>query len=226
MKTQLKLILLFTGAVTLLTACQQRSTENQVNTRSAPVQQLTHINSASVIPSENGHKTQTTNERGSTTYGLGTSVYSLIGSSSLHSDGFSSHLESRLSGEGISGVRVFVFDDTVILAAESRQASASQYDPLQQKVLSSTGGQSGKGPEPNQDIGTQGSGKTADDNLAQAEQRIKPIMGGNVKVLTVTGSEAVEAINRIRKNTAASASPQVISDDLRTLLKLTASNAK
>jgi hypothetical protein len=225
MQMRIKLLLLFMGAITLLSACQQRSIGNQMNIQSAQTGHVTHLNNASVIPSQHGLKTRTTNEHGNTTYGLGSSVYSMIGSSGLHSDGFSSHLESRLNGEGISGIKVFVFDDTVILATASRHITSSQYDPMQQKVLSNTGGLSGQGLEPNSDVGTQGSGKSADDNLQQAEKRIKAIMGGNVRVLTATGSKAVEAIDRIRNNTATS-SPKVLSDDFQSLLKLTVGSTK
>jgi hypothetical protein len=225
MQMRLKLLLLVTGSISLLTACQQRSTDNQMNIQSAHRGHITHLNNASVIPSQNGLKTRTTNEHGGTTYGLGSSVYSMIGSSGLHSDGFSSHLESRLNGEGISGIKVFVFDDTVILATESRHITSSQYDPMQQKVLSNTEGLSGQGLEPNSDVGTQGSGKPADDNLQQAEKRIKAIMGGNVRVLTATGSKATEAIDRIR-NHAATNSPKVLSDDFQALLKMVVGSTK
>jgi hypothetical protein len=225
MPLRLKHLLLFTGVITLLTACQQRNIQNETNVQSLPTGHIVHLNNASVIPSENGLKTRTTNEHGGTTYGMGSSVYSMIGSSGLHSDGFSSHLESRLNGEGISGIKVFVFDDTVILATKNRQNTSSQYDSMQQKVLSNTGGLSGEGPEPNSDVGTQGSRKAADDNLQQAEKRIKAIIGGNVRVLTATGAKAVEIMDRIR-NKAAASSPKEVSDDFQSLLKIVEGNTK
>jgi hypothetical protein len=214
-------ILFFAAALTMATACQQRSTGNQVNVQSAPMDHTAHMNNPSLIPKIDGPKIRTTNQYGTTTYGMGSSVYSLIGSSSLHSDGFSSHLESRLSGEGIHGVQVFVFDDTVILAAKERYPTGSKYDPMQQKVLSDTGGMSAKGKEPSRDIGTYGSGNVTNDNLKEAEHRIRTIMGGNVKVLTVIGPQAVELINRIRSNAVSSSSSKVVSDDLQKLLKMT-----
>jgi hypothetical protein len=221
MKLTLKLMMIFTGAVAMLTACQLRTAENQVNVQSAPMEHTMHMDNPSLIPRIDGPKIRTTNEFGNTTYGLGSSVYSLIGSSGLHSDGFSSHLESRLSGEGINGVQVFVFDDTVILAAESRYPTGSNYDPMQQKVLSDTGGMSAKSKEPNRDIGTKGSGNVTNDNLSEAEHRIRTIMGGNVKVLTVTGSRGAELIKRIRTNSVSSASSKVVTDDFQKLLKMT-----
>ncbi|MDB5054491.1 MAG: hypothetical protein JWM44_2541 [Bacilli bacterium] len=220
MKRPLMLLVLFICTVMLLTACQMRSADNQIKTQSAPAEHAAHLKHPDVIPNQFGPKIRTTNEQGNTTYGLGTSVYSLIGSSSLHSNGFSSHLESRLSGEGVDGIKVFVFDDTVILATENRHATSSQLDPMQSKVLSPTGGQSARGPEPNTNVGTLGSGKIADDNLAQAEQRIRAIMGGDVRVLTATGAKAVQTIDRIRANTTSSGSSQAISNDLLSLLKM------
>jgi hypothetical protein len=221
MKMPIKLILIISGWAIIATACQQRSIGNQVNVQSTPLNHTSHMNNPSLIPKIDGPKIRTTNEYGNTTYGLDSSVYSLIGSSSLHSDGLSSHLESRLSGEGINGVQVFVFDDTVILAAESRYPTGSNYDPMQQKVLSDTGGMSAKGKEPNRDFGTNGAGNVTNDNLREAEQRIRTIMGGNVKVLTTTGPKATEIINRIRTNTLSSSSSKVIADDLQKLLKMT-----
>jgi hypothetical protein len=220
MKRHVKLIVLFTCIAMLLMACQRGSDVNQVKTQSAPVGHDAHLKHPDVIPNQFGPKIRTTNEQGNTTYGLGTSVYSLMGSSGLHSNGFSSHLESRLSGEGIDDIKVFVLDDSVILATEIRHATSAQLDPMQRKVLSPTGGQSATGPEPNNDVGTPGSGKVADDNLSQAVQRIKEMMGGDVRVLTVTGARAVRTIDRIRTNTTAGGSSQALSDDLRSLLKM------
>jgi hypothetical protein len=212
------------GLLMVLTGCQQNTAANQppqVQAHSAAHPQGIPNPDPSVIPSVDGHKLRTTNEHGGTSYGLGSSVYSLIGSSGLHSGGFSSHLESRLSGEGMDGVKVFVFDDTVILAAETRQATASSYDAMQQKVLSNTGGQSGRGPEPGSPLGTLGSSGTPNDNLGQAEKRVKEFVGGDVKVLTVTGAEAVKAIERMRTAAGSSTlSPGTLSDDLRKLLNM------
>jgi hypothetical protein len=219
MKKQIKLMVLFT-CVVLLTACARSSSPNRINTQSAPAGHEAHLKHPDIIPNQFGPKVRTTNEQGNTTYGLGTSVYSLMGSSGLHSSGFSSHLESRLSGEGVDGVKVFVFDDTVILATENRHATSAQLDPMQRKLLSPTGGQTATGPEPNSDVGTTGSFKVADDNLAQAKQRIQAMMGGDVRVLTATGAKAVQAIDRIRANTANGASSQAFTDDLRSLFKM------
>jgi hypothetical protein len=215
-----RFLYLLLSLIMLLAACQSNTKENQDQPKSI-ASGHTHLNDAAVIPSVDSTKIRTTNEHGGTSYGMGSSVYSMIGSSGLHSDGFSKHLESRLSGAGIDGVKVLVIDDMVILAAESRTSTASQYDPVQQKVLSITGGQSGRGPEPNSPPGTLGSGGAIDNNLDMAANRIKDFMGGNVKVLTVTGSEAVNTIQRIQDNAGGSSmSAQVLSDNIRTILQL------
>lgn len=177
---------------------------------------------SSLIPSENGQKSYTTNNLGQTTYGLGSSVYSMIGSSGLHSTGFSAHLESRLSGAGIPDVRVFVFDDTVVLATEKNDASASSYDQLQRKLLDPAEGMSGKGVAPGEGLGgVTGANTSAHDNLSMAASQIKTMMGAEVKVLTVEGAAAVQAIDKIRADAlAANMSPEQIGRDISTLLNL------
>lgn len=177
---------------------------------------------SSLIPSENGQKTYTTNNLGQTTYGMGTSVYSMIGSSGLHANGFSAHLESRLSGAGIEDVRVFVFDDTVVLATEKRDASASSSDELQRRLLDPNEGMSGKGVTPGEGLGgVRGTGNTDYDNLSMAATQIKALMGAEVKVLTVEGAEAVQAIDKIRAGALAdNMSPDQIARDIGNLLRL------
>lgn len=173
------------------------------------------------IPSVDRMKTKTTNEFGGTTYGLGSSVYSVIGSSGLHSQGLSSHLESRLSGAGLSDIRVFALDDMVILASGKRGTSAYRYDTMQQKLLSNTAGMSGKGPEagPGTRIGTNAVGNNdTHDNMAQAKRWIQDNMG-NVRVYTVTSPEAVKTIDRIRAH-AGSASPRRTAADIQRLLQI------
>lgn len=179
------------------------------------------LHDSSLIPSENGKKTYTTNNLGQTTYGLGTSVYSMIGSSGLHANGFSAHLESRLSSAGISDVRVFVFDDSVVLATAKREASASRYDELQQKVLSQDKGMSSTGYTPHEGIGgVEGSGGQHD-NLSTAAAHIKELMGAEVKVLLAEGEKAVQAIDKIRNDALAdNISPDQIAQDIRELLSM------
>src|SRR4051794_6991794 len=103
MKLRLKLAVpVLGGALLALAACQQNTTDrsNAAPQSAAPTNQTTHSTAdPSLIPADNSHKLRTTNEHGGTSYGMGSSVYSMMGSSGLHSEGFSSHLESRLSGD-------------------------------------------------------------------------------------------------------------------------------
>jgi len=150
---------------------------NAVTQQATPIPKGHHkahsLNDSSLIPSENGQKTYTTNNLGQTTYGLGTSVYSMIGSSGLHANGFSAHLESRLSSAGIADVRVFVFDDSVVLATAKREPSASSYDELQRKLLNQNEGMSTTGTAPREGLGgVKGSGGQHD-NLSNAAAHIK-----------------------------------------------------
>lgn len=205
-----------------LAGCSYGTSPN-MNAQSAQSTQSPHhakaLHDPSVIPSETGPKVHTTNKHGKTTNGMGTSVYSMIGSSGLHSNGFSAHLESRLSGLGISDVRVFVFDDTVVLAAAKRETSASQYDELQMKLLNSNEGMSSNGVT--LDGGVKGKDTGKHDNLSMAASQIKSLMGAEVKVLTVTGDRAVKAIEKIRTDALAKdLSPSVIASDIRVLLEL------
>ncbi|RIX48614.1 hypothetical protein D3P08_24225 [Paenibacillus nanensis] len=250
MKTSMKLFALTAAALIALTGCGGNNGGNNGNTGNnagnASEGQNNHENhqaennannngnnnnglsanamrDSSLIPSENGQKTYTTNNLGQTTYGMGTSVYSMIGSSGLHSNGFSAHLESRLSGAGIEDVRVFVFDDTVVLATAKRDASASSSDELQRRLLDPQEGMSARGVTPRLGIGgvTGNSSNTDHDNLTMAASQIKTLMGAEVKVLTVEGAEAVQAIEKIRAGALAdNMSPDQIARDIGNLLRL------
>jgi hypothetical protein len=227
-------IVLAAGLLGSMAACQNRTPAAGPNANSVPngnrmpaspappARQFSHPQDASVIPSQHGPKQHTTNEFGGTTYGLGSSVYSLIGSSGLHSHGLSSHLESRLGGAGIGGVKVFAVDDMVIVATKKKEITSARYDELQQKVLSNTGGQAGKGREPGRKMSTKGeAGGTEDNNLDMAAAWLREHMGGTVQVLTVESPRAVEAIERIRSRADDKpASPLALSNDIRTLLQI------
>ncbi|OBZ11210.1 hypothetical protein [Bacillus sp. FJAT-26390] len=222
MTTTRKLLVLTSAALALaLTGCAT-GTAPKPQTKAEVKQQAHMLHDPNIIPSEGGPKLHTTNEHGKTTYGMGTSVYSMIGSSGLHANGFSAHLESRLSGIGIPDVRVFVFDDTVVLAAEKHAASASQYDSVQRKLLDQTEGLSGKGYSPENGLGgISGTDKSSHDNLAMAASQIKTFMGGDVKVLTVTGAKAVKLIEQIRTDAMAkNISPDKVANGIRELLRL------
>jgi hypothetical protein len=211
----------FLCATIALTACGYQKQISQDNSGA----ETRSLADASIIPYYGGPKTQTTNEHGGTTYGQGTGVYSRIGSSGLHSSGISSHIESRLSGVGIDGVKVLVLDDTVILARDKEQLSSSQYDPLQHKVLNPNGGQSSRGPQSNQGAATRGSQGVNHDNMIQAREQVEALLGGNVRILTVTNPKAVALMDRIKSGVNSnSMSEQTLSQDIANLLKMTTEN--
>ncbi|MEH6904493.1 hypothetical protein [Neobacillus drentensis] len=177
-----------------------------------------HEKSVNVIPSVDRAKKKTTNRSGQTTSGVGTNVYSLIGSSGLHDGGISSHLESRLSGEGIPGIKVFVLDDTIILARAKPEVTSTRYDELQNKVLKNTSGSSGKG---NLD-GVDPEKLNNDDNLDRAKELMDKAFNGHVQILTVTNPKALPLIDGIKANIK-SKTPTYskLSSDINTLIKMT-----
>ncbi|CDN41858.1 MULTISPECIES: hypothetical protein [unclassified Paenibacillus] len=150
------------------------------------------------IPSIDRNKKTTTYEHAGTTHGLGTSTYSLIGSSGLHSGGFSSHLQSRLKADGIEGVKVFVFDDHVILASSKRGMTSASYDPMQKKLLSGTAGFSGHGAENTKSAGTYGVKSVDASTLEEAKAKLKEYLGDQVDVDSIESSKAIELIDKLR----------------------------
>lgn len=175
-------------------------------------------NSVNVIPSVDRSKKKTTNRNDQTTGGVGTNVYSLIGSSGLHDGGISSHLESRLSGEGIPGIKVFVLDDTIILARAKHEVTSTRYDELQNKVLKNTSGSSGKG---NLD-GVDPDKLNTDDNLDRAKEVMDKAFNGHVQILTITNPKALPLIDGIKANIkTANPSYSKLSSDINTLIKMT-----
>lgn len=209
------------GAAVLLSACgNQNGDAGQDNGGMQPEAMGInggHIHDPGLIPSYNGPKTETTNEAGHTASGMGMSVYSLIGSSGLHEGGISSHIRSRITGDGIEGVRVFVLDDTVVLAQEEQTFSADQYDNLQAKVLSHTAGLSGKGATRE---GMHGTTQGGADSLAKAKNRVKAMFGGDVKVLTVTNPQAFDLLDTITAKLQASRPDKTVAEDISRLLEM------
>jgi archaellum component FlaC len=221
----------FIGAILVLTACtsQQGMNEKEVGTANLDFHDKSvnkkgngnvhgDNDSVNVIPSIDRAKKKTTNQHKQTTGGIGTNVYSLIGSSSLHDGGISSHLESRLAGEGIPGIKVFVLDDTVILARAQPETTSTRYDEMQRKVLSNTSGASGKG-----DLdGVDETKVNTDDNLDKAKDLVGKAFNGQVQILTITDPKALPLIDGIKANIK-SATPTYskLSSDINTLVKMT-----
>ncbi|MEH7504516.1 hypothetical protein V7152_21290 [Neobacillus drentensis] len=222
----------FFGALLMLTACsaQNGMKENEVGAaenldyhdpavnKKGNGNVHGHQDSVNVIPSVDRNKKETTNRNGQTTGGVGTNVYSLIGSSSLHDGGISAHLESRLSGEGIPGIKVFVLDDTIILARAKQEVTSTRYDELQNKVLKNTSGSSGKG---NLD-GVDPEKLNNDDNLEKAKEMMDKAFNGHVQILTITNPKAMPLIDGIKANIkSATPSYSKLSSDINTLVKMT-----
>jgi hypothetical protein len=182
-----------------------------------------NMNDGLIIPSENGEKTQTTDEHGGTSHGAGTNVYSLIGSSGLNEGGISSHLESRLGGEGITGIKVFVLDDTVILARATPEVTSNQYDSMQEHVLNGVDGMSRKDQNKKDAANMNNTAaQDVDDNLDKAKSYMNKVFNGNVQTLTVTNPEAVVLIEKIKNNLKAESVPyDTVSQDIITLVKMT-----
>jgi len=204
-----------------LTACAsgQPARNDHVQTKNLPGGHVdsSQLHNPDEIPSYHGPKTKTTNEYGKTTSGMGTSVYSLIGSSSLHEGGVTSHVQSRLKSKGIENVAAFVLGDTIYLARSETGVSSGQYDAMQQKVLSQTEGLSGKG-EPNQ--GIVGDTKDHADNLAHAKKQVEAMFDGKAHIVTITNSAAPKLIERINAKLQASHSDHTVAEDISRLLQM------
>jgi predicted DNA binding CopG/RHH family protein len=183
-----------------------------------------NMNDGLIIPSENGEKRQTTDEHGGTSHGQGTDVYSLIGSSGLNEGGISSHLESRLEGEGINGIKVFVIDDTIILARSTPEVTSNQYDSMQEHILNGVDGMSRKDLNKKDADSMENAiaAQDVDDNLEKAKSYMTKVFNGNVQTLTVTNPEAVVLIEKIKKDLKADSVPyDTVAQDIITLVKMT-----
>ncbi|WP_099157827.1 hypothetical protein [Virgibacillus ndiopensis] len=219
------IIIFLLGIATTLSACAEQD-ESAVDADESNGTNTTNISNHAngnhkdldnpdIIPSETSEKTRTTNENGTTYSGMGQNIYSSIGSSGIHEGGISSYFESILEGEGITGVKVFVVDDSVVLARNQKQTTSHEYEDMQRNLLSGTEGMSGKG-EPQ---GVDDSKGESHDNLDQAKAKINEMFNGNVKILTVTDPKAVELIEGIKENIMDS-SYEEASEELLMLLRL------
>jgi len=219
---------LIIGIIVFLAACNntdpkaeepnqtnEQTTENLAND---PPANNENLDNPLIIPSESGNKKETTTEYGTKYKGMGNNIYSTIGSSVIHEGGISSHFESVLKGKGITGVKVFVVDDSVVLARNKKETTSHEYDQMQRNLLSGTEGMAGKG-ELKGVEGSQNEDEKSYDSLDQAKNEINEMFNGNVKILTVTDSDAVDLINRIQDNIHSS-SYQKASEAILKLLKM------
>ncbi|MFD2368515.1 hypothetical protein ACFSO0_00565 [Brevibacillus sp. GCM10020057] len=189
------------GLALLLTACG-----NQAAPPAPPAQTQSTIHPAApgtelVIPSVDRDKKLTTNAQGTTHNGMGSNVYSSIGSSHLHSGGPSAKVEAQLNAAGIHGVQALVLPDAIVLCpATARSQTINQIDPMQAHLLSSFTGSSARGNElsARKTAGTLG---TSDykATLAQARAQIHRLYGHNQRVLTVTSKSGIDAFEQVKK---------------------------
>ncbi|GGH77875.1 hypothetical protein JOD43_001419 [Pullulanibacillus pueri] len=225
MKGKKVLIVPLLGAATLLSACSAQNPNGASANDSTPDTHLTNVadqgtkdkdlSDSSIIPSETSDKTRTTNKDGSSYKGLGQDIYGSIGSSGIHEGGISSYFESILEGQGITGVKVFVVDDAVVLARAKSENTSSQYSNAQRHLLSNTSGMSGKG----EVQGTEGK-EVSTDNLDQASKSIRKMFNGNVKILTATDPKVPDLVEKVKADLESS-SYEAASRDLLTLLNMT-----
>lgn len=224
MKTVWKgpILMLFLGMILIVSACQNDQGAADANelqdgkTMDVADHHQGDVNNPDIIPSEISDKTSTTNRDGTTYSGMGNSIYGSIGSSGIHEGGVSSYFESILKGQGITGVKVFVIDDSVVLARNTKETTSHEYDHTQNDVLSGTRGMSGHGEPP---AGVNKDRDKSYDNLDQAKEEINDMFNGDVKILTVTNPKAVDLINRI-KDDIQSSSFSTASEDVLTLLEM------
>lgn len=213
-----KMSLLIMMTTSLLAACTEGDNAEE-STEHPNMEEVGYshenMNDPDIIPGVSRDKKDTTNNSGSTYSGMGQNLYSTIGTSGVHEGGISSYFESILEGEGITGVKVFVVDDSVILARNKAENTSHEYDTMQRNLLSNTEGMSGKG-EPD----GAGNGAQMDDNLSQAMKKMDEMFNGNVKVLTVTNPESADLIEGIKEKIMNS-SYEDASSDLLELLNMT-----
>lgn len=212
------------GAVLLLTACNLTSAP-QHPARTQSMNHTAHQGQTSdtVIPSVDRDKKMTTNQHGTTYSGMGTNLYSTIGSSGLHGGGPSANVEARLNAAGIHGVQALIINDAVVLAPSSANSrSVNQMDAMQSHLLSNFTGSSSRGPESHgKTTGTAGTLGTSDRNysMTQARTQIKRMYGADTQILTVTSPKGIAALERVKKQMRTGNHSAKMADDIAKVLR-------
>ncbi|QRG67467.1 hypothetical protein [Brevibacillus choshinensis] len=190
------------GMALLLTACNNQAAPQQPQpTRTQSINNQTVPGPETVIPSVDRDKKFTTNAQGSTYSGMGTNVYSSIGSSHLHSGGPSTKLEAQLNAAGVHGVQALVLKDAIVICpATAGSHSINQMDPMQSHLLSNFTGSSARGNE-HTTPGSAGTLGTSDLNatLKNARTHIHRLYGKEKRVLTVTSKAGIAAFDQAKK---------------------------
>ena len=196
------------GSITLLlllSACNnnnQAGPQQPVDTGEQTAQQSAHSqqHGVTVIPSVDRDKKVTTNRDHSSHSGMGTSLYSTIGSSGLHAGGPSTNLESRLNAAGIHGMQTLIVNDMILVApVTDNTSSINQMDPMQTHLLTNYTGSSARSPEwPDGTSGTMGT-KAQSQSFAQVRDQVERLYGSDAQIWTVTSREGLEAFEQVKK---------------------------
>ncbi|HWO53187.1 hypothetical protein VQ056_18130 [Paenibacillus sp. JTLBN-2024] len=180
-----------------------------------------HLNSIKVIPKFNGEKVRTTNENGTTYSGMGSGVYSRIGTSSLHNTPESKTLEDRLESAGITGISVLTLGDSVYIGDPDGHTHIRNSEPQPHKVLSPNEGSSGKG-YMSQKGGygyTIGQRDNTKHNLNVIRAEVAGVYGKKVKIYTVHDPKAIQAIHRVKTAMRAGTPVSKMNKDLAVIKK-------
>lgn len=179
-----------------------------------------HVNSIKVIPRFNGEKVRTTNQNGTTYSGMGSGIYSRIGTSSLHDTPESITLENRLEAAGITGVKVLALGDSVYIGDPEKHMHTRNSKPQPHKVLSPQEGASGKGYMSPKGTGYSiGSRDITETNASLVRQEVEGVYGKKVKIYTVHHPSAIKAIERVKTAMRAGTPMKKLSGDMQTIKK-------
>ena len=213
------------GMLLLLSACGNTQTTPQQQ-NGAQTQSATHAghgqrDGGMVIPSVDRDKKLTTNRDDNTYSGMGTSLYSTIGSSGLHAGGPSTSLESRLNAAGIHGVQALIVNDMILVAPTSADtASINQMDPMQAHLLTNYTGSSARGPEwPDGTSGSMGTKSQNNNSFARIRDQVDRLYGSDAEVWTVTSREGVKAFEQVKKQMRENRGDKIQTEQINALLR-------
>ncbi|MWV45383.1 hypothetical protein GRF59_17310 [Paenibacillus sp. HJL G12] len=179
-----------------------------------------HVDNIKVIPHFNGDKVRTTNKNGTTYSGMGSGIYSRIGTSSLHDTPESITLENRLESAGITGVKVLALGDSVYIGDPEKHTHTNNSKPQPHKVLSPNEGASGKGYMSQKGTGYSiGSRDINESNLSLIHQEVNGVYGKKVKLYTVHDPKAIQTIEKVKTALRAGKSVKQMNRDMQIIKK-------
>jgi len=209
----------------LLSACGNAQTspqqQNGAQTQSAGHAEHGQPDGVTVIPSIDRDKKLTTNRDNKTYSGMGTSLYSTIGSSGLHAGGPSTSLESRLNAAGIHGVQAMIINDMILVAPTSADTtSINQMDQMQAHLLGNYTGSSARGREwPDGTSGSMGTKSETNRSFARVRDQVERLFGSDAEVWTVTSREGVRVFEQVKKQMRENGGKQIRAEQLAALLR-------